>query len=526
MISRRDFVVHGGQALAAASMLTSLSPAWAFARDYKPVEVTAPCGTLRGAKTVATQRFLGIPFAQPPVGELRFKAPLPVADWQGIREATTFARAAIQNPQNPKFTPQDPGSSEDCLYLNVWAPTTPGPHPVYVWVHGGANVAGTTATPIFDGQAFAEKGVVLVSVAYRLGALGFMDVSSVLGEQYRGSGNNGLRDVAQALRWVKRNIAAFGGDPSRVTLGGESAGAKNVISLLAMPAARGLFQRAICESGGGQTFAHQAAADDVARRVLANLKGGSAAEVLLTAEPADLLAAQNAMIRDYPVRFPFRAVVDGVVLEEGPLIAIAKGAGKNVALLLGSNRDEAAYYGPSKTGDGQVVQADLANMPLALFESILPQYAALSPGADAEALRYKALTAESYGIPTLRLAEARAVTGAPAYCYRFELSPDSGPHKGLCVHGSELALVFGNVTDPTASGIGPAGMRGEQLGAVMHRAWVDFISGKTLRAGDQAWPLYSLEQRRTLVFGEQVRVQSDPHPAERQLWEHWAAVSG
>ncbi|EKT4482696.1 carboxylesterase/lipase family protein [Pseudomonas putida] len=528
MLSRRKFIVKGSQAMIATPIFSSSIPALA-SQLLAPGLITLqlPCGKLQGQRSSDTQRYLGIPFAQPPLGELRFRAPRPLADWQGVREATCFAKASLQPPRPAKLVPEDPGYAEDCLYLNVWAPNTPGPHPVYVWIHGGANAAGTTAQPIFDGESFARRGVVFVSIAYRLGVLGFVDVSSLLGDEYRGSGNNGLLDQVEALRWIQRNISAFGGDPQKVTIGGESAGGKNVISLMSMPLSKGLFHRAICQSGGGQTYADREVADDLANRVMSELEStGGKAQGLLNASTDALLAAQAAVIEKYPAKSPFRAVIDGVVLHDVPLKAIAQGMGKEIPLLLGSNKDEAAFYGPSKKADGKVTTADLANMQLKHFNSIFAKYSALYPDADAEALRYKAVTAESYGIPTVRLAEARAKTGSPVFCYRFDLAPENGPFKGLCVHTSELPLVFGNVHLPTAAATGPVEPAAHRMSSTMHGMWVEFISGKgELTAEGIAWPAYSMDLRKTMIFADQARVVEDPSSAERQLWKTWQPVA-
>ena len=190
-------------------------------------------GDLRGETVDGVRVFRGIPFAQPPVGELRFRPPVEVKPWTGVRPAIRFAPEAMQ--------PAEVGiaRSEDCLYLNVWAPEGKGPFPVFVWIHGGGFTGGRATAPIFDGAGFARDGVVLVTVAYRLGVFGFMDLGPVLGGAYAGSGNNAMRDLVAALRWVQGNIAAFGGDPGRVTVGGESAGAKATAALMAIPEAQG-----------------------------------------------------------------------------------------------------------------------------------------------------------------------------------------------------------------------------------------------------------------------------------------------
>ncbi len=494
---------------------------------FNPVTLQLPCGMLRGQRLGDVQRFLGVPFAEPPIGDFRFKAPQALADWTGIREANSFARAAIQSPRPPTLVPDDPGYSEDCLYLNVWAPIAPGPHPVYVWIHGGANMAGTTAQPVFDGTSFARRGVVFVSIAYRLGILGFVDVSGLLGEAYRGSGNNGLRDQIAALEWVKHNIAAVGGDPHRVTLGGESAGGKNVISLLTAPGAQGLFHRAICQSGGGQTYADQLMAEDLAQRVRIHLGGESArADALLEATPEQLLAAQASLVDSYPAKSPFRAVVDGVVLEQAPLASIANGAGRDIPLLLGWNKDEAGFYGASANGDGGVVQQELANMSMSEFDQILIRYPEMFPHLKAEALRFKALTAESYGVPTLRIAEARAMIGRPAYVYRFDLPPEQGAFRGLCVHTSELPLVFGNVQLPTAEAIGPVEPAAQRMSGIMHSLWIDFITAQPILSDAKTvWPVYELGARQVAILDKELRIKSDPDTGERMAWTTWQPVA-
>lgn len=519
--------VASGQALATQPSTGVIMQSFASSTmTASPIKLRLPCGQIRGQHVNGVHRFLGIPFAQPPLGALRFKRPQPVADWEGVRDAFSFAKGAIQLPRPAELIPNDPGYSEDCLYLNVWAPEIPGPHPVYVWIHGGANAAGRTATPVFDGESFARRGIVFVSIAYRLGVLGFVDLSNLLGDQYLGSGNNGLLDQVEALKWVKRNISAFGGDPCRVTVGGESAGAKNVVSLMSMPCAQGLFQRAICQSGGGQTFADQTRANDLAKLILTNLPGGgNQASSLLTATTEALLAAQASVITLYPAKSPFRAVVDGIVLQQTPLTAIAGGASKEIPLLLGSNKDEAAFYGPSKDGDGKITTADLANMPLVCFDPILGAYRALFPADGAEELRYKALTAESYGIPTIRLAEARASTGFPAYCYRFELPAEEGDFKGMCVHTSELPLVFGNLQMPMAAEAGPVGPTAECMSGVMHGLWCDFIAAKEpLACNERPWQPYDKSTRRTMIFAAQAYLHEDPYADERNLWDHWDPV--
>ena len=199
--------------------------------------VKTPLGELRGAMVQGGVRvFKGVPFAQPPVGELRFRPTLAAKAWTGVRSATAFQSVAVQTNGGAVE------GSEDCLYLNVWAPAGAGPFPVYVWIHGGGYTGGSAIAPVFDGAEFAREGVVLVTVAYRLGVFGFLDVGPLLGPEYAGSGNNAIRDLVMSLKWVQENIAAFGGDRERVTIGGESAGAKATAALMGIREARGYFQ--------------------------------------------------------------------------------------------------------------------------------------------------------------------------------------------------------------------------------------------------------------------------------------------
>lgn len=526
MQSKRAFLKTSAMLLAATSLALQAPLGRAAAFGAPTPELRTPAGVLRGQDGGDVARYLGIPYAQPPVGALRFKAPRPLAPWSGVLEANAFPAAPIQSPIGPsKYVPVGPAYSEDCLFLNVWTPKTPGPHPVYVYIYGGGNVAGTTSMPVFDGANMARKGVVVVSIAYRVGVFGFLDVSSVLGPDYAGSGNNGLLDEVMGLQWIQKNIGAFGGDPGRVTISGQSAGAKNVISLLALPAAKGLFHGVISESGGGQTVATPAMASALTQRVLANAGLDTARAAALTTMPAkDLLAAQVKLVAEYDYKYPFRAVVDGVVMPMAPIEAIARGVARGIPVMMGTARDELAFFGPAKTMDGTIEGRELANMPMADFEKIFARYPKSFPGLNDARLRYKALTAEEYWVPTVRMAEAQARAGGQAYVYRLDIPFGSGDKTGYSVHGSELALVFDNLADSTAPALGATGPSAEQLGALMHAYWLSFIkTGKPGVATGPAWPAYDLAKRPTLVFDvpAKLRVQGDLDAVERRLWTGW-----
>src|SRR5262245_7465357 len=244
----RDSMPCWKNVVAAAASLCALS----LAANAQVTTARVSGGQVEGTATNGVASFKGIPFAAPPVGDLRWKKPQPVAAWSGAKKASAYAPACMQDPNMLKFIGSPDGVSEDCLYLNVWTPAKTASErlPVMVWIYGGGFAAGATSSVTYDGTRLAEKGVVLVSVAYRVGPFGFLAHPDLSRESGKGSGNYGLQDMIAGLEWVKANIAAFGGDPRNVTIFGESAGGIAVSMLGASPAAKGLFAKAISESGG------------------------------------------------------------------------------------------------------------------------------------------------------------------------------------------------------------------------------------------------------------------------------------
>jgi len=521
-VSRRQLLITAAAAMVSGMSGCALPSSKAAAAPVLAVRE----GRLRGTQAGGVRRFLGIPYAAPPLAGRRWLPPAPSASWPGERDASAFAAAPIQHVSWPNgYYPFEQDTSEDCLYLNVWAPQDADAEacPVYVWIHGGGNVAGTTQMPITDGSAYARAGIVFVSVEYRLGALGLLELGELLGPDYAGSGNLALLDLIAALRWVRDNIATFGGDPSRVTIGGQSAGAKNVATLLAMPAARGLFQRAVIESGGAQTVATLDQAQALARDFLrhAGLAPGEAHK-LLQLDAASLLAAQMRLIKAAGEKYPFRAVVDGEQLPQIPVDAVAAGAARDIAVLAGTALDEVAFWGPPADGSLQVTVQDLANMALVPFAAHASQYVGLMPDADPQRRRYRSLTAEEYGIPTLRLAEAQAGAGGQLWLYRWDLAPLQGPHAGFAVHGSEMALVFGNLVDATAAVLGANDARAQQLAPAIFEAWCHFIRGAAPSSPAlPPWPAYDLTRRPVLLVDAEPQLAFDPAAQERAIWSDW-----
>ncbi len=454
------------------------------------------------------QIFLGIPFAEAPVGALRFHPPKPVEPWSGVREAKNFAAAPLQNGAKVAGSPgtffDNAPISEDSLYLNVWAPKAPGPHPVFIWIYGGANISGSTNEPEYDGSHFARDGVVFVSIAYRVGAVGFLELGGVLGDEYRDSANNGLRDLVLGLQWVKNNISAFGGDPYQITIGGESAGAKNTAALIASPLAHGLFQQAILASGGGQTTGTMKEGHQITKAFLkaANIPTENAKKILsLSGE--ELLKAQNQVIAEYPQHFPFRALVGGEFLPQRPVDAVRAGATRSVPLLMSTCKDEsAAFYPPHISTPLQANQIAHTNMATVTHAQAL--YAKQFPSWDNYTRTMRLLTAEEYWIPSLHLAEAQAEAGGSVWMYRFDrLAPD-GWLEGYSGHGSDVAFIFDQANDHPQD---------KAIAAQVHELWVSFIT-----KGQAQWPAYSPAHRTTELINQTPSVVDDPDGAERNLW--------
>ncbi len=493
-LPRREFLRLAALALPATA-LPGIAP--------RTVTVKTPSGALNGSLEDDVRVFRGVPFAQSPVGPLRFRPPAPVRPWAGTRHALHFAPAAPQ-PGRPTL-PQN----EDCLYLNIWAPSAPGPHPVFVWIHGGGFTGGTSFDAAQNGAHFAKAGVVCVTIAYRLGVLGFLDLSPVLGSSYKGSANNALRDAMEALRWVQRNIEAFGGDPSQVTVGGESAGAKLTDTLLGVPSAQGLFHSAISESGGAERIWDAAYSATVGAGFDETWKAtGQAATPLTAAAPSDLMETQRAFMHNWPRHFPLRCALEPDLIPRLPVASIAGGSARGKRLLLGTNLDESALFiGPNPQA---VTAGDLGNMELAKFLPILAQYDELYPRMTPAQKRVRAVSAEEYWIPSLRVAEAHLRgNGGPAWVYRLDYPAPTGRLQGYAYHSEDVRMVWGDTPSINLT-----------LGEQMHTAWIAFIQGQPPAApGLPAWPVYNLEQRPTLLLNSTSRVDPSPAAQEYALWE-------
>jgi para-nitrobenzyl esterase len=493
-------------------------------------------GRLEGIEGEGVRAFRGIPFARPPVGALRFRPPEPPEPWTGVRDATRFGGSAPQPPLMLAALPgMDVGAqSEDCLYLNVYAPADARPgdrKPVLVWIHGGGFVIGSGSQSIYDGSALVRRGdVVVVSINYRLGALGFLDLGEQ--EQEHVAENAGLLDQIAALEWVRDHVAAFGGDPGNVTIFGESAGGMSVGTLLGCPAARGLFQRAIPQSGACQSIHHDRESSAAVTAAVLSVLGMPTPHVAqLRAIPAEkLLAAQQQVTFQMMATggshlLPFQPVVDGRVLPRHPIDAVRDGLARGVPLLVGTTCEEWRLFGFMDTEVRQLDADKLARrlqqrLPHADGRRLVDLYRRNRPEADWATVSFALETDRVFRIPAIRLAEAQAPHASDTFMYLYGWrAPGFGGLLGAC-HAVELPFVFGALDMPGAEVFAGAGPEPRRLADRTMDAWLAFArAGAPGHAGLPAWPRYETSRRATMELGRECRVQDDPAADERAAWE-------
>lgn len=451
-----------------------------------PEQVKVEQGIVEGTVEDGLRVFKGIPFAAPPVGNLRWKAPQPAEKWKGIKEATTFAPAAFQGGNPPS------GKSEDCLYLNVWTPAKSSKEkiPVLVWIYGGGFSFGSTAEPGYDGTKLAQKGVVLVSIAYRVGQLGFLAHPELSAENPNHvSGNYGLLDQIAGLQWIQENIAAFGGDPDKVTIFGESAGGISVSMLCASPLAKGLFHGAISQSGGsfGPTRVATYPGENMKTLKQAEADGIDYAERLGVKSIVDLrqIAAEKL-----PLGMGFGGgwpIVDGYVIPDNQYDLYEEGKFNDTPILVGYNSDEGASFSREKTPEEYVANVkarygkfadDLVNA-YPTVENIVPKTAR-------DLMRDAA-----FGWQTWSWARLQAKHGtAKAYLYYFDQHPiypeDSPRHDYGSPHGQDVAYVFMNVNSNNDSDVA--------LSEAIGNYWTNFAKYQHPNGeGVVEWPAFSDE---------------------------------
>ncbi len=497
----------------------------------------APSAVTRSGPVVGTDAtdhivFKGIPFAAPPTGALRWQPPQREATWSEPLDATTFGPQSVQTEMmlEQLMGAGDSERSEDCLTLNVWTPSLDGSRPVMVWIHGGAFQFGSGSTAWYDGERFTTNGdVVVVTVNYRLGPLGFMYLGDLFGAEYAESGNLGLLDQIAALEWVHENIAAFGGDPGQVTIFGESAGGASVATLMGTPAARPgeLFQRVIAQSGAVSWGLSREQATANARRILDALElAHDDLDGLLAADATALCTAAAVLgVETGGASLPFAPVHDDVVLPEHPLEAIRKGSARGVALLTGTNLDEMTLFNLIDPALATIDEAGLTERVAQRYGSdaheLVNAYRGLRPDTSIGDLWTVMSSDVVFRIPALLLVDAHLEHG-PVHVYLFSWpSPVFGGALKAC-HAIEIPFVFDNLHQPGVPMFVGEGAELPELAQRTHQAWIGFArAGDPQHSGIPEWPRYDLERRPTMQIDVEWELVHDPYGDERKLWDGW-----
>jgi para-nitrobenzyl esterase len=526
--SRREFLKRG-----AALTVLSAGVAWRRGAAQEPpyVEAATTFGRVRGRDAAGIKTFKGIPYGASTAGGNRFRPPADPAPWSGVHDALAYGASAPQREPGAARTASGrevaaaglPPEGEDCLVLNVWTPALRDgrPRPVMVWCHGGGFATGSGSSPVTDGANLARRGdVVVVSINHRLNVLGFTSLAELGGREFAQSGAAGMLDIVHALRWVRANIAEFGGDAANVTVFGQSGGGRKVATLLAMPSAKGLFHRAIIESGATLELVEPEQAARVARELLKqlDLDPGRWRE-LQTVPLATLMSAYFATARTMNVdqmTMGFAPTVDGTAVAQHPFHPQAAAVSADVPLVIGSTRteltssaDEAAFT-LDETGLRTRVDALLGDSAA----RVLDVYRRANPGASPADLYFLIASDERYGAPVMKIAERRAaLRRGPVYLYyfRWETPLDGGRYRAP--HTVEIPFVFHNLdASPWTAGVPGITPLADQVSDT----WLAFArSGNPSTARLPQWPAFDGERRATMVFDTRSAAVDDPLREQR-----------
>nr|WP_319483468.1 carboxylesterase family protein [uncultured Cohaesibacter sp.] len=527
-ICRREMMVAAGAAAVAGSFA---SIPMALASSEGPV-VKTKAGPVRGASLQGVNRFLGIPYAQAISGKNRFAPPQPMVPWTEIRDAQRYADNAPQpaqdiiggTPVTPAFSPPSyVRSGDECLALNIWTPDgADGSLPVMVWLHGGGWTSGSGSCAIYDGENLARRGdVIIVTLNHRLGASGFTDLSRLIGGDFADSSNLSIKDMVAALEWVRDNIAGFGGNPDCVTIFGESGGGFKVSTLLGVPSAKGLFHRAIIESGPLTRFMTPDEADAIARSVLDALGiRPDNADALHTLSHQDIIRAQAEVMAKTPLNFQapgfpsgFWPVIDGDFITGHVFDPDAAASSLEVPLMIGQNgteftlfmlRDQAAYSLDEQAMGQRVARAfgeDNKDLILATYKRDFPQF-------DPSGLWFRIYSDYAMGTLMSEIMDVRsAPQSAPVYAYRFEWQTPIENGKLYSPHTIEIPFVFDNATTRAGVVMTGGGARASALANTVSELWVSFArTGKPAANGTPEWPDFSSEGRASLHINTESRV--------------------
>ncbi len=490
-------------------------------------------GPVRGVQERGLQIFKGLRYAAQPLGELRFSPPRPPRPWTQVADANDLGAPAIQAAVPPGETtggrsagdppaPGQPPTSEDCLFLNVWTPgADDARRPVMVWLHGGGFGAGSGGAAMYDGAALAKRGdVVIVTVNHRLNVFGYLHLAELGG--HPSSGQAGMLDIVAALEWLRDNIAAFGGDPGNVTIFGESGGGAKVSMLLAMPAAKGLFHKAIIQSGPGVRAMTAERATASARALLAALSIEPGDLAGLSSLPVEAIhAAAASLAGKDTLMSAFSPCVDGVALPRHPFEPDAPATAAAVPVMIGTNKDETTLFEFTDPKFGELTEADLAKRAKAAAgdkaEALVAALREIYPDYSPTYLASAARTATMFWIDSVNLAQRKSAQGgAPAYMYQLAWETPAARGRLKCPHALEIPLVFDNV-EAARSFVG-RGDEPQKMAELMAPAWLAFA-----RTGDPntpalpAWPAYDAKDRATMIFDLECKVVSDPMAAARKV---------
>ena len=501
-------------------------------------------GSIRGRQRDGVWLFAGVPYARSPEGRLRWRAPVPPEPWRGIREATEFGPIAPQPlPLPGAAIAGDPrAQSEDCLSLNVWTPGLDDHRrPVMVWLHGGGFTSGCGSSQLYDGHRLARTGdVVVLTLNYRLGVLGFLGHHALAEGSATAMGNWGLLDQLAGLQWVQEHIAAFGGDPHNVTLFGESAGGMCVSALLGVPAARGLFHKAVVQSGPPYSYSLEGAertGDELGKLLGIYPLNRSELEVVPT--QALVAAAQELQQRppepqDLPL--PFRPVIDGLLLPRPPEDTLAAGGAAGIPLLVGTNRDELTFF---SLGDQRLAHIDEVGLvrwvqrtaPAVPAAESVERYRAIRRGRGEPTGPRDVWVAMGSDIvfrwPSLLMASAQRVHQPATYAYLFTWeTPVFDGALGAC-HALEIPFVFGSFEHPAIVPFAGTGPGASELSQQMRDAWTSFARhGDPSRGGPGVWGAWDPQRRSTMIFGPEGGAVDGPRDDELAVWAAAAPLAG